>query len=49
MDIQDPDYYSANTFACNEVGNITQKKKNEKNRGNLQSVLKHLSVKTRII
>ena len=48
-DIQDPDYCSANTFACNEVGDITQKKKHEKNRGNLLSVLKHLSVKTRII
>ena len=35
MDIQDPDYYSANTFVCIEVGDITQKKETRKKSGQL--------------
>ena len=34
-DIQDPDYYSPNTFVYNEVGDITVKKETGKNQGNL--------------
>ena len=35
MDIQDSDYYSANTFVHNEVGDIAWEKIQEKNRSNL--------------
>ena len=35
MDIQDPDYYSTNTFVYNEVGDVAWKNIQEKNRGNL--------------
>ena len=35
MDIQDPDYYSADTFVYNKVDDIAWKKKKGKNGGNL--------------
>ena len=35
MDIEDPDYYCANTFVYNKVGDIAWKKMQEKNRSNL--------------
>ena len=35
MDIQDPDYYSANTFVYNKTGHIEWKNMQAKNRGSL--------------
>ena len=35
MDIQDSDYYSANTFVYNEVGDIKVKKETGKKSGQL--------------
>ena len=49
MNIQDPDYYSADTFIYNEVGDIAWKKETGKKIGQLIVCCETSSVKTRII